>query len=1538
MSNNAAAGFRLSSQQERIWSQQSGSASCFWTECELLVEGPLDPGKLRDVIRGVVARHEILRTVFHRQTGLKLPFQVILEASEFAWKAADLTGQDATTQREAIRKLVDSRNLGFDIERGPMLQVILATLAQDKFALVLSVPALCCDLRAMQNLTGEVGRAYVSGFNDGDEVMQYADIAEWQQELLASDETKTGRDYWRDYCRKIDFASLDSVFAGSARKTPDDFAPDVVVRRLEGTQLALHPREFGPEFLLACWQVFLSRMTGRPNITVGCQFDGRTYAELAAALGALSKSLPRESTCSDATTFQSVLDRVQHDSTDFGSWQDSFSWGVSGLDADLERGPMLPLAFDFTVLPDTQVFGDLKVTISRLQAVDEKFWLKLSVRQQNNQVWLEFHFDAGCLDRSTVERWSEHFRTLLSAAAANPETLTSRLPLLGEEERRRLLTEWNRTATDYPHDLCIHELFEAQAATTPDLPALRYEDECLSYRELNEQANRLAHHLRSKGIGCDSLVGLCVDRSVGMMVALLAILKAGGAYVPVSADHPKPRLQQQLSGVSVLLTEAKFECLMPSFGGLMLLLDRDHAQWSQQPKTNPQLVAGPEHLAYVIYTSGSTGTPKGVGVRHRNLVNYTAFIQDRLDLAKYPDPLHFATVSTLGADLGNTCIYPSLVSGGCLHVIAHDVASDGQRLGEYFAKYPVDVLKIVPSHLTALLNAGGGKEVLPRKHLVTGGEALTVPLLEKIVKAGGTCEVLNHYGPTETTVGSLTLQLKTYDWKNSSAQTIPIGRPIANTRVHILDARGEPVPVGVAGELYIAGDGVSAGYINQPELTEERFIPDRFGRTVAGKMYRTGDLARYLPDGNVEFLGRADDQVKIRGFRIELGEIESVLLRHGGVRQAVVLAMPNELGEKSLLGYVVGTANGDELRSYLRGQLPDYMVPNAIIELPRFPLNANGKIDRQALPKLEDVRPPQKEAIAARTPTEDVVAAVWSEVLKRDGVSVEDNFFEIGGHSLLATQIASRLREHFQIPVAVRTIFEAPTIAEQAKHLDGARREQRGFVPTPIVPIPRGGALPLSFAQERLWVLDQMEPNSALYNIPRNLRLKGELQTVALENALNEIVRRHESQRATFTAHEGHPVQTIAASLTIPLLVQDLTGLPESGRDEEARRIAVEEVMRPFNLATGPLLRARLLRLKSQDHVLLLTMHHIISDAWSAGIFVQELGTLYDAFCIGHLSPLPELAVQYADYAAQERHWLRGEVLEKQLAFWRKQLKGIPPALELPFDHPRPNTRTFRGECEMMRISVEDLRAVKDLSRQEGATLFMTLMTAFQVLLSRYSGQEQIVVGTDLANRTMPETERMIGFFINLLAVRNDLSGNPTFRELLGRIREGLLEAYAHQEVPFPKVVQEIQPERTATHNPIVQVLFVMQNIPRGKRELSGLQVEPFEVPVTTSKFDIGVFVAERPNELVAYWVYSTELFDQSTVQRMIRHFSNLLQSAVADPEARLSALAMLSSEEIEQQDAEKEHRKTSQLKKLKTTAPEVFGLSTHTRAKPSSE
>ena len=1022
MEEQAGAGFWLSPQQAHLWlaGQQGGPYN---SVAVIQLRGSIRAEEVRAALDRLSARQEVLRTVLKRIPGLKIPFQVILPQANVSWE----TGRPSD-----LEELLDhARNRQFDLEQGPSVHAVFVDPEAAQPFLVLTMPAVWSDSRSLQILAAEI-EVMLSGQEAGlhEPALRYVQFAQWQRDLLESEEegdAATGKEYWKKSAASappVPALPLETVSASdSSRLETVSFGLDAsILHQLEA--IADQQKASLSGVLLAAWQSLIWRLTGQAQFLIAVFSSGREYEELQQVPGLIGKSLPIAARFDGELRFSDVVRQAGSAVQEAASWQEYFA-------PEDSAATNMGLAFDFTELPVGILHQEVRCEASKL---------KLCAQRSSGNLKLAFHFDAARLSRATVEQWSRYFISMLNAAAADPQALVSRLPLLTAAERLALLADWNQTAADYPSQSCIHELFEAQAAATPDRPALRYEDHELTYRQWNESSNQLAHTLRAMGVGPDSLVGLCVDRSINMAVALMAILKAGGAYVPVSADHPKARLAQQLAGAAALVTESKFLNHMPAVVGV-ICMDRDGGQWSAQPRTNPERVTNPENLVYVIYTSGSTGTPKGVGVRHRNLVNYAYFITRRLELDRYPEGLNFATVSTLGADLGNTCIYPSLISGGCLHIINHETAGDSQRLREYTAKYPLDVLKIVPSHLAALLE-GGGRGVLPRRYLVLGGEALTPQLVSKIVASGADCEIVNHYGPTETTVGSLTLRLKDYSWQTSGTQTIPIGRPIVNTRVYILDAQGEPVPSGVTGGLYIAGEGVTAGYLNQPDLTADRFLSDPFhgdGR----RMYRTGDLARYLPDGNVEFLGRTDDQVKIRGFRIELGEIEAALCRYAGVKQAVVLAREDERGDKRLVAYVAGSWDAlvaDHLRAHVRNELPEYMVPAAIVVLPKLPLNSNGKIDRQALPAPGQA-PAGKAYIAPRTATESAIAGVWEEVLRRDRIGVDDDFFDIGGHSLIATQIASRLRDRLGISVAVRLIFDHTTIAALASALDTIREE-----------------------------------------------------------------------------------------------------------------------------------------------------------------------------------------------------------------------------------------------------------------------------------------------------------------------------------------------------------------------------------------------------------------------------------------------------------------------------------------------------------------
>ena len=1055
----------------------------------------------------------------------------------------------------------------------------------------------------------------------------------------------------------------------------------------------------------------------------------------------------------------------------------------------------------------------------RLQAVGgegvtAKFDMTLALVESEGKLWGSLEYNTDLFDAERIERMCDHFQILLEGIVADPQQRLSQLPLLTQNEREFLLIECNLTQQDFPTVQALHHLFEHAAHTFPHAPALVCQHQTLTYQQLNERANQLAHALLQHGVGQDTPVALYLERSVDLVVGMLGILKAGAAYLPLDPALPQERLRFMLqdSRAPLLVSVAP---LAEALGAVLptLLLDRDAPTLQAQSALNPDPPVAPSHLVYVIYTSGSTGRPKGVLIEHAQLLNYVQGVQARLRL---PVGSHFASVSTFAADLGHTAVFAALCSGGCLHLISSECAMDPGLWQEYFATHRIDCLKIVPSHLQALLSGGVTADMLPRGVLVLGGEASRWEFVERIRQAVPSLRVLNHYGPTETTVGVLTYEVGAAGSERPAGSgTVPLGRPLPNSRVYVLNGQGQPVPLGVAGEVFIGGSGVGRGYLNQPELTRERFVTDVFGGEVGARMYRTGDLARYLPEGTLEFLGRVDHQVKIRGHRIELGEIESVLLSHPQVREAVVVAREEPGGSLCLVGYVVEAGAGLEvegLRGYLKERLLEVMVPSALVVLGRLPLTANGKIDRGALPAPESV---VREVVGPRSAVESVLVELWGELLGRSEVSVLDNFFELGGHSLLATQVISRVRETFEVEVPLRALFDTPTIAGLAERIEMARGEDTA-VP-PLVRVPREGYLPLSFAQQRLWFLDQFEPGNSVYNVPSALRLTGPLNFNALQQSLQQIVHRHEALRTTFALIEGEPVQVIPAAVPVLLPLLDLQSLDPDSRKAEARRLIDEEAQRPFDLEQGPLFRASLLRLSEEDHILLLSLHHIVSDGWSQGVLRRELVALYRAGCHGQPSELPDLPLQYADYAVWQRQWLQGAALARQVDYWKAHLAGAPSFLELPTDRPRPAVKSFRGARRGLQLSQALTSSLSELSQREGATLFMTLLAAFQTLLYHYSGQSDIVVGTPIANRTRSEVEGLIGLFMNTLALRGDLSGDPRFTALLGRVRESALGAYAHQDLPFEKLVEELKPERSLSHSPVFQVMLILQNAP-GRR------------------------------------------------------------------------------------------------------------------------
>jgi amino acid adenylation domain-containing protein len=863
-------------------------------------------------------------------------------------------------------------------------------------------------------------------------------------------------------------------------------------------------------------------------------------------------------------------------------------------------------------------------------------------------------------------------------------------------------------------------------------------------------------------------------------------------------------------------------------------------------------------------------------------------------------PVH----SSLAFDLTVTGLFGPLLAGGRVELIPEAAGVEG--LGEALrqAAEPYSLVKLTPAHLEMLAQQLGPEQAAERtRAFIIGGENLLGEALRFWQQHAPGTVLVNEYGPTETVVGCSVYQVLDAVPREGS---VSIGRAITNTQLYVLDAQLQPVPVGVSGELYIGGAGVARGYLGRPELTAERFVPDPFSGEAGARLYRTGDAARYLADGNLEFLGRLDDQVKVRGFRIELGEIEAALRECAGVRDVAVVAREDAPGQRRLVAYVVPDGQPpaiNALREQLGRTLPEYMVPSAFVSLESLPLTPNGKVDRKALPAPEVTREELGSAyVAPRTPEEEMLAELWSQVLGVERVGVHDNFAELGGHSLLATQLMARVREAFQVEVPLRTLFEAPTVAELAKQVAELRRSHAGLHVPPIRPVARGQQeLPLSFAQQRLWFLDQLEPGNLFYNIPLAVRLKGALDADALRRALNEIVRRHEALRTTFAAVDGRPVQVIAPELSIPLPVEDLRGLTPEKREAEALRLATEDAQTPFDLGGGPLLRARLLQVDDAEHIAVLVLHHIVSDGWSMRLLIRELAALYHAYAAGRPSPLPELPIQYADYAAWQREWLQGDVLETQLDYWRKQLAGAPPLLELPTDHPRPAMQTYHGAIYSFGLSKELAQGLKRTSQKANCTLFMTLLAAFQTLLYRYTGQDDICVGTSIANRNRAETEDLIGFFVNTLVMRADLSDAPNFQTLLGRVREAALGAYTHQDVPFEMLVEKLQPERNLSHTPLFQVMFVMDNASQQSLELPDLVLSPVSVDVGKATFDLTLSMMEGDEGLGGYIEYNTDLFEAETIRRMVGHLQTLLEGIVAAPDCSVARLPLLTADERQQ-------------------------------------
>ncbi|HVR07369.1 MAG TPA: amino acid adenylation domain-containing protein [Thermoanaerobaculia bacterium] len=1151
-----------------------------------------------------------------------------------------------------------------------------------------------------------------------------------------------------------------------------------------------------------------------------------------------------------------------------------------------------------------------------------KFDLILTLRPDGDRLDGDLEFRRDLFDRGTAERLAAHFGTLLAAAVAEPERRTGELPMLAPAERRQLLDEWGAAPRAYPREASIVSLFAEQARQRPESWAVEAGGRRLSYGELDRRSTALARELRRRGLRRGERVWLCAERSLDLVVALLAVLKAGGAYVPLDPTYPRERLELMLAdcGVELVLCEPRLRPALPAGTRRLLPLALDEtAPAATASGAAPDAVpeaAGAGDLAYVVYTSGSTGRPKGVAVPHRGVVRLVR----GSEFAALGSGEVFLLLAPLSFDATTLELWGPLLNGGSLVVPPPGNLSLAQ-LGEVIARSGVTTL-FLTTGLFHLVVDEQLAALRPLRQLMTGGDVLQPAQMARVRRELPHLRLVAAYGPTENTTYTTCHVMAEGPTTVAAAASVPIGRPIANTSVAVLSRWLEPVPVGVAGELYAGGDGLAWGYVGRPDLTAERFVPDPFGTAGPGsRLYRTGDLALWRPPGVLEFLGRRDAQVKVRGFRIELAEIEAALAAQPGVRAAAVTAPRDASGNRRLIGYVVPAgpagaaaelpaADAAALRRELRSRLPDYMVPGTFVALAALPLTAHGKLDRQALPlPAGDAPAADADAGAPRTLLEELLAGIWAEVLEVPRVGIDEDFFALGGHSLRATQVVSRVRRALGMELPLRELFAAPTVAALASRLEGLRAGAGAAAAdpqedAPLVPQARPPHPPLSFAQQRLWFIDQLEPGNAAYNIPVPLRLEGTLAVAALARALAEIVRRHEVLRTTFEVWDETPWQRVHAAAAPgagqapgPWMV-DLEAVPAEAREAEARRLVRAEARRPFDLARGPLLRAGLLRLGERDHLLLATLHHIAGDGWSLGVLTRELGALYRAYAAGRPSPLPELPIQYADFALWQRRRLRGAGLAGELSYWRRQLAGAPAVIDLPTDRPRPPLRDPRGATVERVLGPALSAAVAALARQAGATPFVTLLTVFQVLLARLGGQADVSVGTPIAGRTRVETEGLIGFFVNTLVLRARLAAEAGTLALTRRGLEVALAAHAHQAVPFERLVEDLEPRRSLAYTPLFQALFTLQNAPGRPLELPGLTLRSPAPGSGAAKFDLMLGVTQGAVHggpgFTASLEVRADLFDAATARRLLGHYETLLAAAAAEPERPWLQLPLL--------------------------------------------
>ncbi|MEG8247238.1 non-ribosomal peptide synthetase [Pseudomonas paracarnis] len=1476
--------------QNRLWItwQLDPHSSAYTIPGALHLRGELDEDALRQSFQQLIQRHEALRTRFYERDGQA--FQRVEATADFELSIIDLSDLP-NTEREARAQEVreDQARSPFDLEKGPLLRVTLVRLGDEEHQLLVTLHHIIADGWSLNILIDEFSRLYAAAAQ-GQPLelppltLQYADYGNWQRQWLAEGEGQRQLAYWKaqlgDEHPALNLAT-DHPRAAQHRHSASRHRQRLDARlsaAIRQTAQAHDSTSF--MLLLATFQTLLYRYSGQRDIRIGVPNANRPRHETQGLIGFFINTLVLRAELDGRLPFNQLLAATRETTLAAQAHQDlPFEQLLEAFPQAREQG-LFQVMFNHQQrdLSALRRLPGLLADELPWHSREAKFDLQLhSEEDRNGRLSLSFDYADELFDCATIQRLAEHFIHLLHAVCAQPQHAIGDLPLMQADEQQ----PWSEA----PCAPARHWLPQLLNQQTSDATALVWQDGSLTFAQLHTQANRLAHYLRDKGVGPDVCVAIAAERSSQLLIGLLAIIKAGGAYVPLDPDYPAERLAYMLkdSGVQLLLTQTALLPQLPSAEGVCVIA-MDSLHLDSWPTQAPGLHLHGDNLAYVIYTSGSTGQPKGVGNTHGALAERLQWMQatyqlNETDVLMQKAPISF-DVSVW------ECFWP-LITGCRLVLAGPGEHRDPHRIAQLVQEHGVTTLHFVPPLLQLFIDEPLAAECTSLRRLFSGGEALPAELRNRVLARLPAVQLHNRYGPTETAINVTHWQCAASDGERS-----PIGRPLGNVICRVLDEQLNPLPAGVPGELCIGGIGLARGYLGRAGLTAERFVADPLG-AAGTRLYRTGDRARWNADGVLEYLGRLDQQVKLRGFRVEPEEIEARLLAQAGIAQAVVLVR-----DAQLIGYYTADAELDEQRVKiaLAAELPEYMVPALLMRLDAMPLSPSGKLDRRALP--EPVWQ-TREHVEPHTPLQLHIAAIWREVLGLPRIGLRDDFFALGGHSLLATQIISRTRQACDVELPLRTLFEASELGDFAEQVGliqatGQRNQQ-----TAIAKVDRSQPVPLSYSQQRMWFLWQMEPDSPAYNVGGMARLRGVLDVGRFEAALQALIMRHETLRTTFPSVDGVACQKVSAQTNVRMDWQDFSALNEPQRQQRLQQLADVEAHTPFNLETGPLLRACLVKAGEQEHYLVLTLHHIVTEGWAMDIFARELSALYEAFIDERDSPLPALPVQYLDYSVWQRQWMEAGERQRQLDYWTAQLGNEHPLLELPGDRPRPPVQSHRGELYRFDLSDELAARVQAFNAQHGLTLFMTMTATLAVLLYRYSGQTDLRIGAPVANRIRPESEGLIGAFLNTQVLRCQLTGQMRVSELFEQVRHTVIEGQSHQDLPFDHLVEALQPPRSAAYNPLFQVMCNVQRWEfQQSRQLAGMTVEYLANDARATKFDLNLEVTDLDHRLGCCLTYSTDLFDEPRIARMAAHWCNLLEALIADPHQRLSELPLLSADE----------------------------------------